>query len=347
MKGRKTGIEFGIVPVCLSVLTIIFGVIGWSKIEFDGSLHSVLLVISKSLGGSKASGAAVPEHNLWTDAASIGGVLSVYSWFAALFWGYVRSLTIRLAARLLYRDHVVVIGDTAFARCAAKIWRDRWRRPLHVVTTEQAATDIAPRSISHKLNGGLVDAFALARAGHVLVDAGDDMRTLTLGLDLLIALAAANPRTLQARGKAEWIIVVEEVALADHFAEKVRELGGGKNVMLPDLHYLDPKRLAVRHFMASHPLFLMAERAKQDRAHVLIVGFGAIGRHLAEMSLMTAFAGTLAAPAVTALVTHPDAERRNFLAGRPALVGSADIAFLDINGLGDLQLAATPARDRA
>ena len=185
----------------------------------------------------------------------------------------------------------------------------------------------------------------LRGAGHVLVDAGDDMRTLTLSLDLLIALAAANPRTLRARGRAEWIVVVKEVALADHFAEKVRELGRGRNMVLPDLHYLDPERLAVRHFMASH-LTVPDGRTgpRQDRAHVLIVGFGAIGRHLAEMSLMTAFRRYAA--------QHPPSRRWSriqmpsvavFSPAARHWLAQADIAFLDIDGLGDLQLAATPA----
>lgn len=323
----------------LPALVIILGVIGYSRLEFTGTFHSITNIFFSTLNAFKATFKAENPSNHFTDLAAIFGAVFLYYWLAALVFTTVRETGEKALARLFTWNEVVLVGDTDFLTRADKIWRSDGVHPLRIVSADKPAPpDWASRRVRAAFDDTIVNGFALHRVKRVMIDLGEDMQTLTLAFQLLSSVAA---QTKGRKQDSEWIIVVRNAALADHFAMKVRALfcTGANRPPMPDLHYLHPERVAARYFMAQHPLFLLAEKRGQGRVHALVIGDGPITRHLIEMTFLTPLTAGLETPAVTVLTPHPDAERSAFFSGRPALAEAIDILFIDVAAMDGFERA--------
>lgn len=329
----KRRLKLDVLTLGLPALVLLFGFVGFWLLDFNGTFHSFTKVIIETLGSFKTSVNDEKHTNVFTDTATILASVFLYSWFFALLYTTVRETGEKALVRLFTSNHIVIVGDTDFATTADTLWRKVGRHPLRIISADKPPPpDWRSRRIRAAFDDTLVGGFAVHRAKHVLIDLGDDMKTLTLAFKMLSGVAEQNKGHCR---EAEWIIVVRNAALADHFATKVRGLpcACAKNAPPPSLHYLHPERLAARFFMAEHPLFLLAEKQQQRCVHALIVGSAPIGRHLIEMTFLAPLTAGLERPAVTVLTPHADAERNAFFSGRPALADAVDIAFIDVGAL--------------
>lgn len=155
---------------------------------------------------------------------------------------------------------------------------------------------------------------------------------------MLVALAAGTKlKKWPQSGRREWVIVVGDRALADHFALKVADLVANMpdGHTLPQIHYLYPERLAVRFLLAQKPLFI--EVNNRERIHALVLSYGPIGSHLIDTIFLGSLVTDQGRPRVTVLSRQPDVDRSAFFSDRPALENQIDVSFLDLAALSDFE----------
>jgi hypothetical protein len=324
----------------LGAVTLVLGLVGWIGFAYDGTFHSVAYVIFRTLGNLVPSVWNINSGNSLTDAAAVTGLLTFYASLALVGTAFLTERWRKLAARLLYKSHVLVIGDTPLAWRATAIWRRHDRRTLHICNDRAVSGATQPGTIRHALDVSLIDGLGLHSARNVFLDLGDDILTLALSLQLLVALEAGAKRKKWTRlSQSEWVIVVRDRALADHFALKIADLvanmQGGRT--LPHIHYLYPERLAVRFLLARKPLFIEAKIHDQERIHALVLSYGPIGSHLIDAIFLGSLVTDQGRPRVTVLSRQPDVDRSAFFAERPALKNQIDVSFLDLAALSDFE----------
>jgi len=327
------------IPVVLAGLTVLFGAIGWSLQLRDLKFASLAAVLFGVLGNFSPSAKNLADGNLLTQIAAVCGLLTVYASAVLIAANFLRESRRKLIARMFYRNHAVVIGTSPLTQRVSRIWSQRGQRFLQIIPSEGSKTpEWNVRAVRHNFDESLVKAVSLHRAKHVFIDLGDDIQTFSLAFQLLSALPSGTT------SDAEWVIVGRDINLSDHFALKLAALPPqGEEKTLPAIHYIDPEQLVARHFMAAHPLFLMAEKQGQPRVHVLIVNFGAIGKHLLESTFLTALTTGFLQPCVTVVTADAETQKKRFFAARPAVEDELDIAFFEAGIFFDLQQSGSEA----
>ncbi len=333
------------IPVGLAILTVVLGCIGWSLQLHDFSFESLASVAFKTLGNFSPAVKNLADGNLITQIAALCGLLAVYSSALLIAANFLRESRRKLFARLFYRNHSIVIGDTLLCHRVNHIWSRRGERFLQIISSETAnQPDWQKKIVRHKFDESLIKALALHRAKHVFIDLGDDLQTYSLAFQLLSALPQFQLNQNASEIEKEWVITGRDINLADHFSLKFAALSRqDEKWTKPIVHYLDPDQLIARHFMAAHPLFLLANDQNQHRVHLMIVDFGWVGRHLLESTFLTALTVGFAQPCLTIVTKEADAQKKRFFATRPALTDQLDIAFFEAETLLDLQRAETEA----
>jgi hypothetical protein len=212
------------------------------------------------------------------------------------------------AARM--RRHIVIVGDDADAEELALALA----REANVVLVSPRQVE-APRLLSVARPGatsGLIAAANIHRARAVVVMLADDKANAA------IATAIASGRD----GEADPTIWcrLRDGLIADRVAGV--EPGAARILVF------DEAQMMARDVFARHPAHAVAERMAAARAHFLIVGFGGLGRAMAEEAVFSGTAFGLDRPMVT--VIDKDAARAEALyrAVRPALERAADFAFI-------------------
>jgi len=333
------------IPVGLAILTVVLGVAGWSLQLHDFSFESLASVAFKTLGNFSPAVKNLAGGNLITQIAAVCGLLAIYSSALLIAANFLRESRRKLFARLFYSHHSIIIGDTPLCERVNRIWSNRGERFLQIISSETAnQPDWQKKIVRHKFDESLIKALALHRAKHVFIDLGDDIQTYSLAFQLLSALPQFQLKPNASEIEREWIITGRDINLADHFSLKFAALSSqDEKLAKPIIHYLDPDQLIARHFMAAHPLFLLAHQQNQHRVHMMIVDFGWVSRHLLESTFLTALTTGFAHPCVTVVTKEADAQKKIFFATRPALTGQLDIAFFEADTLLDLQRAETKA----
>jgi hypothetical protein len=336
----RTHLQPSMLPLGLGAVTLLLGLAGWIGFAYNGTFHSVAYILFRTLGNLVPSVWNINGGNLLTDVAAVTGLLTFYASLALVGTAYLTEGWRKLAARLLYKNHVLVIGDTPLAWRATAIWRRHDKRTLHVCNDRTVSSASQPGTIRHALDASLIEGLAVHCARNVFLDLGDDILTLALSLQLLVALeAGAKLRKWTQLSQSEWVIVVRDRALADHFALKVADLVANMQDgrTLPHIHYLCPERLAVRFFLAQKPLFIEAKINHQERIHALVLSYGPIGSHLIDAIFLGSLVTDQGRPRVTVLSRQPDVDRRAFFSDRPALENQIDVSFLDLAALSDFE----------
>jgi hypothetical protein len=335
----RTHLQPSMLPLGLGAVTLLLGLAGWITFAYDGTFHSVAYILFRTLGNLVPSVWNINSGNFLTDVAAVTGLLTFYASLALVGTAYLTEGWRKLAARL-YKNHVLVIGDTPLAWRATAIWRRHDKRTLHVCNDRTVSSASQPGTIRHALDVSLIEGLALHGARNVFLDLGDDILTLALSLQLLVVLAAgAKLRKWTHLSQNEWVIVVRDRALADHFALKVADLAANMQDghTLPHIHYLYPERLAVRFLLAQKPLFIAARINHQERIHALVLSYGPLGSHLIDAIFLGSLVTDQGRPRVTVLSRQPDVDRSAFFSDRPALKNQIDVSFLDLSALTDFE----------
>src|SRR5665213_2929675 len=334
----RAHLQPGMLPLGLGAVTLLLGLVGWIGFAYDGTFHSIAYILFRTLGNLVPSVWNINGGNLLTDVAAVIGLLTFYASLALVGTAYLTERWRKLAARFIYKNHVLVIGDTPLAWRATAIWRRHDKRTIHVCNDRAVSSASRPGTIRHALDVSLIEGLSLHYARNVFLDLGDDIVTLALSLQLLVALAAGTKlRKWPQLSRREWVIVVGDRALADHFALKVADLVANMpdGHTLPHIHYLYPERLAVRFLLAQKPLFI--EVNNRERIHALVLSYGPIGSHLIDTIFLGSLVTDQGRPRVTVLSRQPDVDRSAFFSDRPALENQIDVSFLDLAALSDFE----------
>lgn len=349
------GFGMATIPIVLAAVTIVLGLVSWTAyvlspafveahkndhISHD-TLHSVAVILFRTLGAFVPSVWNINEGTRLTDAAAILGLATFYSSVALIAADRFAETLRKLAARFLYRGHVIVIGGTGVAQRAHVLWARR-RRVLHILDRGATVPREGRNWVKAPLDQSIIERFALDRASSVFLDLGEDMSTLALALELLPGSRQRQRRAAaDGTGGDEWTVVVRDKTLADQFALKLKQLGEA-GVWLPHIHYFCPPRAVVRDVLAEHPLFL--EGHQSGPIHAVIVGFGSAGSHLVDAIFLTSLLADRPPPRVTIVSPRKEADRAIFLSGRSALADELDVEFVDITAIDDFEGNGPPAR---
>lgn len=255
----------------------------------------------------------------WFIGKNEGAVLIVGSILARLImlsaillavWA-VFSREIREIALSRRRDHMIVIGDTPTAREVVAYLASMKRKTTHVVADDDNLLPSRSRIVSPLYFANIARPAGLAKAKRIVIDTGD----LPGNMALVRAIR-------QAYGdKAPPISCnIESNDMADEFGDL---LGVQRDILI-----YDEARLSVRDTLARHPLYAGADRQGAARVHLVIIGFGRLGRVLLEEAVQDSIAGTLEQPLVTVIDRNADAEADTFAREKPQYDMAVDAVFL-------------------
>lgn len=339
------------IPIVLGVATLVVGGISWGIFVADpdnittttkhsdttGLLHRIVYGVLRTVSDFAPSVWNVNEGNHGTDLAAILGAGAFYASVFLIAANVMSETVSRIAARYLYNDHVVIIGDSPLASRLKDVWRRRARQTLQVVAVGHGRPRRGSAQVRSAMDTGLFARFGLGRAASVVVDLGDDVATLALAYDLMGAFAGPHRPTSRHRSRrADWVLVVRDRTLADHFAESLSALM--RTAELPAIRYLAPERAVVRRLLASRPLFL--DEKARDGLHALVIGWSAAADEMIQAIFQTSLIAGRHWPRVTVLSADPAADRAAFFSTRPGLVDAVDVVFLSVRALDDFEPVA-------
>lgn len=330
-------------PIIMGLLAVGFGLVGWFTALWDGSFKSACEIIVRVVASFIPSPGTVTQGNWMSRLGAVLAALTTVTSAVMVAASTLGEHLTRTAARHLWTDHIVLIGDTPLAKMLAKGFRDAGQRVLHIVPPGSSnLRRLGTLSIAIELKEILTTASPF-RARHVIIDLGSDTATLSLGRGLLDACNDQDRpegglfRSKGQRGLRPQTIAlrVADPVLADQFssvidAERIAKIAAGKAGRLRPLLFNEDDMLA-RHTLAQHQLFVLAAQRRQARVHAVIIGFEGLGEKLADQIMLTSFAATLGQPKITVL--DPDARRREraFRARRPGVLDTLDIEFLEFD----------------
>jgi hypothetical protein len=257
---------------------------------------------------------------------------------AIIFAGWaIFARQIRAFSLSRQRGHVVVIGNTPTAREVVAYLASQKRRFIQVVATDAELTELPAARIALPFSfAAIARPIALAQAGRIILETGEITTNMALARAILHGLGDKVPP-------------ISCNIDASHIADEFTELLGIQR----DILIYDEARLSVRDTLARHPLYASADRQAATRVHLLIVGFGRLGRVLLEEAVQDSVAGTLDKPFITIIDGDAKQKAQSFARDKPSYPMAVDIAFIEsaaLDGLraeGDAEAAALFARDDA
>ncbi|HTJ02965.1 MAG TPA: RyR domain-containing protein, partial [Methylovirgula sp.] len=113
---------------------------------------------------------------------------------------------------------------------------------------------------------------------------------------------------------------IESNDMADEFGDL---LGVQRDILI-----YDEARLSVRDTLARHPLYAAADYQGAARVHLVIIGYGRLGRVLLEEAVQDSITGTLEKPFITVIDANAEAEAAAFARDKPQYDMAVDIAFI-------------------
>lgn len=264
--------------------------------------YSVLLAFT-------LDGTFLGPQNIFTLLGAFAAALVFYLALLGGLWVvFRRRLIAWRAARA--RRHVVIVGDEADAEeLALALARD-----TNVVLVSARQVE-APRLLSVERPGATSELIAAAnihQARAVVVMLADEKANAA------IATAIASGRD----GDADPTIWcrVRDGLIADRVAGV--EPGAARILVF------DEAQMMARDIFARHPAHAAAERMAAGRVHFLVLGFGGLGRAMAEEAVFSGTAQGLGPPLVTILDKDAAEAEALYRAVRPALDLAADFAFI-------------------
>jgi hypothetical protein len=194
-------------------------------------------------------------NNIFLEIARWLGVVVEFSALAFLFTSIFSEQWTLLKARLLFKGHIIVIGETEFADRFGEVEESA---VIHLRNLVDPIEQVG-RLIRLPFRGQVDESFrnaAVDRARAVLVATADDARTISLAI-------AAN-RRLVAGGQQVQVLA----RLHDYWlAQRLHNLPDAQLVQA-----VSEPALAARDAMRRHPAFLDAHDQGAERIHALLFG---------------------------------------------------------------------------
>jgi hypothetical protein len=334
------------VPLVFAAGAIIFGLAGWGAAKFDGSFKSVSEIVIRVIGSFIPTPASVAEGNWASRLGAMFAALTTVTSAILIGLATLGEQLTQLAARHLWSNHTIVVGDTALGRRVAEGFEATGTRVLHLVPRDAPKIlETGPIRARLGLDARIILAAAAPwRARHMVLDLGADAATLTLGKTLLAAFdgpapARSLPERLLRRPDPKrpdtLALCVTDPILTDQFSEVIDAERRGQDAY----HSAAPLRLTIfdengaiaRHTLARDPLFALATERGQARVHAVIIGFGDLGEKLLDQIMLTSIASALKAPRITVLDRKADECALEFRARRPAVLDTLDISFMALD----------------
>jgi hypothetical protein len=334
------------VPLIFAAGAILFGLAGWGAAKFDGSFKSVSEIVIRVIASFIPAPAAVAEGNWASRLGAIFGALTTVTSAILIGLAALGEQFTQLAARYLWSDHTIVVGDTPLGRRVAEGFEAAGTRVLHVVPREAPKIlETGPIRARVGLDARVILAAAAPwRAWHMVLDLGADAATLALGKTLLAAFDAPAPaRSLPERLLRRPVpkrpdtlaLCVTDPILTDQFSEVIdaerRAQDTYHNAVPLRLTIFDENSAIARHTLARDPLFTLATERGQTRVHAVIIGFGDLGEKLLDQIMLTGIAGALKAPRITVLDRKANERAHEFRARRPAVLDTLDISVMALD----------------
>jgi hypothetical protein len=316
----------------LSLVALVIAYAGWRQ-EHYTMLDSAYGAIKTFSLASVYDGIGLRKpYNVALEVARWLGVVIQFSALGLLLSALFSERWALLRARLLFRDHVIVIGDTAFADRFGEVEEDAI---IHLRSLVDSVEQVG-QLIRLPFAGYIPESFRIAaahRARAVLVATQDDARSISLAMAALNQLSAANvPIQVLVRVHDYWL------------GQRLHDVPGAEQ-----LQTVSEPALAAREAQRRYPAYLNVADQGADRIHALLVGEPDwLEAMMAELLLS---AGTLrfGRPVLTFACPHAADFRARLHARYPELDAEAELRFVTLSGdrpaeLGGLHLGdvATP-----
>lgn len=266
------------------------------------------------------------EYNvILRSAAVVSGVSGFIA--VGLFWMAVAGRTVAgLWTQLTRRDHILIVGEGAFAERFFRILRKAGKPAI--LATPQEIDPETDRYAAYRLKVAptpeALDArFGLRRCKQVVVDRGGDGESLATAVELI--------KFGEADEKMQTDLLATRVAdpiLGDRFFDVVAPLRSKEK---PTLSVFDENLVLARHALRADPPFMRAAARDQDRVHALIVGFGDLGEKLLEQVMLTSMARDLKVPRITILDREKEPRKDAFCARSPRTLCDLPIEFFGLD----------------
>ncbi|MFN0264828.1 RyR domain-containing protein [Tepidamorphus sp. 3E244] len=324
-KGHSEGL-IRLVAAAIALTTLVCGAIGWS-LQLGLSVETLAEIAVRTLWLyiPRPEVIAAPENNLVLKVAATLGALSGAIGAVAFYMAAANARLSHFITRNFRRGHTIVIGDTPLARRLVQALRAEDADAVHVSDTpleptekkadERIVTPLKPADIAREAG--------LLRASSVAIDMGGDAETLVVAKPILRWLEKNGPGSVKRMS-----VRVADPFLADMFIEFVQRIGLGRYVHVAAF---DENRVAARHALSSHPLFVRAAARGQSRVHALIVGFGDLGEKLLDQIILTSIAGDLGEPRVTIVDRNANRLEQQLRTRRPGVCETLAISFIEMD----------------
>ncbi len=232
----------------------------------------------------------------WTGMAVFTGALIAAG--LALFQSQIAAL--RAA---LIKDHVLIIGDHEMALALVDQALVQRLPILHVSTAVTRTAQSGSLITVPRLAGeDPLKAGSVARAAKVVIAETD------LGASAEGALRAHERLGSGPRIRASLAVHLDDPGTAEY----IHHAPGGDH-----LFAFSEAQAAAREVMARHPPYLLARRIGAARAHILIVGFGRLGKALARDHVLNNLTSDLDAPSITVIDPRVEHVHGDFLHRHP------------------------------
>ncbi len=290
---------------------------GWADLIYSG-LRSIGLSDAYQTTTVKESWSWQLEAARW-----IGAVVAFWA-VLSLFYTGVRNTRIRLMVRMR-RRHLVVVGDTPFARHFCQLAAAAKSEVVHLSAGE--AFGLQGELVRVPYTPGHPDALS---AGHAVTARG-----------LLIALdgdAEAADLAIQAQARYPHLSVATR--LTDLWlATRLHSVSGAEK-----LRAFTEANAAAREIIRRHPPYLIAQDLGHTRIHSLMIGAHDWLEALMVETILSACTLTFGKPAFTFVCPDPAGFRTRLFDRYPDLANAADVAFLAAHG-GDHAPLSPPGRE--
>ncbi|MCB2076868.1 MAG: hypothetical protein KDE55_04110, partial [Novosphingobium sp.] len=278
-----------VIATVIALATLVCGSAGWA-LKLGVTMHSLpeILVRTIWLYLPRPEVMSDPANNDVLRAGAMFGALSGGVGAFAIWMAAANAKLSHIMTRFLRRGHIIVVGDTHLTARMVRALAEEEAVPVHVtdrpIQRQERKTDdlrmtleLTPEALARKAG--------LLRASSVAIDMGSDAETMVMAKPILKWLERNGPGTVR-----HMAVRIADPFLADMFLEFAQKIGLGKLVRVSAF---DENRVAARHALSSHPLFVRAAARKQKRVHALIVGFGDFGEKLFDQVMLTSIAGDL------------------------------------------------------
>jgi hypothetical protein len=307
----------------VSVTAVVLAYIGWrhaGQPVLDSAFHALKTV---SMGSVYDKLDEQRASNVYLEAGRWLGVVVEFSTLAFLFTSVFSEQTALLRARLFFRGHVIVIGETEFADRFGEMDGSAVIHLRNVVDpVEQVGTLIRLPFAGHVEHSFKTASAHRARA--VLVATSDDARSISLAM-------AAQRRHAHQEDAPQLLVRLHDYWLA----QRLHNLPGAEF-----LQAVSEPALAARDAMRRHPVFLAVDDQDAYRCHALLAGEPDwLEAMMAEIILS---GGTLrqARPALTFACAGSESFRARLFQRYPEIGEEADLAFIELGGSNPWELTS-------